>query len=1220
MLTAPDLSRVGRMFSLSPGGRGEGVRLPLKAIGNKQRRRANRLVIPAFQPKLAERPMLSGRRLSLKNFALTGLIGLGCGFTIHSAAAQDFDFFEKKIRPMLAEHCYQCHSQQSGKTEGGLRLDTRAGWLKGGETGPAIVPGEPEKSPLIKAVRSSDKDPRMPPKDHRLAEAQIADLVAWVKMGAPDPRTNEVQRAAAVASKPSIDFAEARKAWAFHPPKTPLVPRVKNGTWPRSPIDHFILAKLEQQDLLPASAAGRRTLIRRASFDLTGLPPTPGEIDDFLADPSADAFAKVVDRLLGSPHYGERWARHWLDVARYTDSFDARGIGGEGDVPEAYRYRDWVVQAFNGDLPYDQFILNQFAGDLLPADAPGGFNTNGLIATGLFVIGEWGTGDADKEKMLTDIVDDQVDVTGRAFLGLTVACARCHDHKFDPIPTQDYYGLAGIFFSSHILPSPGAKTAGSPVLRLPLASAAELTARTNHALRVAELEKAIEKATDEQIAALAKQTLPETSRYLMAAVDYKHRPAAQANLTLADFAAKSGDAFHPIPELLRQWVDYLGGSDLALMTKPVREINGIAGLHGFRNAKGADTPSVTVNANDQPVSFITITLPPRSLAVHPSPQSGVAVGWKSPITGRVQIHGRVADADDKCGNGIAWTLDLRSGDRSRELASGAIENGGAQELGPASKPPAKTPDAAGTPLIVEVKPGEIIQLVILPKGDYSCDTTVVELEIAEQDAPKRAWNLSREVVPDLHAGGGGNPHSDAFGNKEVWHFYDMAKAAKAGEAPPDSKLAKWIRAAESFSAGDTARLEVETAASALQQSLEELQQSASASPPSLNTNSPDSKLYAELTNPRSAFWSAARSDPTLLTPVSRETLAKLSSELAALKQTPLPPIPVAHGLQEGGTPKSAHEGIHDARVHIRGRYDRLGDLVARHFPRILAGEDQPPISEGSGRLQLARWIASPDNPLTARVMVNRLWQHHFGEGIVRTPNNYGKLGAPPTHPELLDYLAGEFVKSGWSIKAMHRAIMLSAAYQQSSSADPATLKADPDNLLFGRMNRRRLESEAIRDSLLAVSDSLDRATGGPAIRDLNTKRRTLYVMTVRSDRATYQSLFDAADPVAIVEKRIDSTVAPQALFMLNHPFALAQTKALAGRALKQAPPGPAAKIEWLYHLLYGRPPTDQEKQIGLAAVEQTFASDAAGQPVPAEQAWEQYCQVLLCANEFVYVE
>ena len=779
---------------------------------------------------------------------------------------------------------------------------------------------------------------------------------------------------------------ENNRLWAYRKPEPQAVPAVSEADWPRNGIDHFILKRIEEKGLSPVPAADKRTLIRRATFDLIGLPPTPEEIAAFLADTSTNAFTKVIERLLTSPHYGERWARHWLDVVRYTDSFDSRGTGGEGDVAEAYRYRDWVVNAFNRDLPYDQFISEQIAGDILATNAPGKFDPDKLIATGVYVIGEWGTGDADKEKMLTDIVDDQVDLTSRAFLGLTVACARCHDHKFDPISMQDYYGMAGFFFSSHILPNPGVKTAGSPVLRIPLASREELERR---------------KQEEQRLEALV-MTLP----------------AAQ-------------------------------------LTNLAKNIHGKTGVHALQNGARSGTPSLTANLNDKEVKFITITMPPRSIAVHPSPKAGVAVTWKSPVSGRVKITGRVADADGNCGNGIEWALHYQT----NKISSGTINNGGSASI----------PERE-----IEVQSGELVRLVILPKGEYSCDTTVVELQVD-------SWRLSADLLVAFEKG---EP-------SEVWSAYDL------GPKPPG-----------------------------------------------------------------------------------------------------LPPVPVAHGLQEGGTPKSAYEGIADARVHLRGRYDNLGEVVPRRFPEILAKEI--PKLTGSGRLQLARWIASPENPLTARVMVNRIWQHHFGDGIVRTPNNYGKLGSPPTHPELLDHLALEFIKSGWSIKAMHRAIMLSATWQQSTIPDPEVLRADPENLLFTRMNRRRLESEAIRDSLLFVGNRLDRSVGGRAIRAFEAPRRTLYIMTIRSERATFQCLFDAADANTIAEKRNVSTVAPQALFLMNHPFALEQADALARRAPEKD------RIPWLYRMLYGREPSNTEVRLGLAAAESS--------------SWADYCHVLLCANEFVYVD
>jgi hypothetical protein len=759
------------------------------------------------------------------SFLLVGLLLAPSGALADSSADE---FFEKEVRPLLANRCQKCHGDKDAK--GGLHLTSRAALLKGGDTGPAVVAGKPDDSLLVQAIRYKDS-PRMPPKE-KLSDRDIATLTRWVQLGAPWPSSVE----APIASGTKFQITEEqRRFWAFQPVRPAALPVVKNSAWPRSGIDRFILARLEARGLSPAQPADKRTLIRRATFDLTGLPPTPEAIDAFLRDNSADAYARVLDRLLVSPAYGERWGRHWLDVVRYADCIDNRFIGGPPDVNDIWRYRDWVVDSFNRDLAYDRFLRMQIAGDLLPV-ASEAERFASIVATGMLAIGRWEQGEADKEKMMTDIVDDQIDVVGRALLGLTIACARCHDHKFDPISNADYYALAGIFFSSHVIPDPGSKTGDTRRLRVPLASQAEVDRRRHHAYEVQELERLLKEQS---------------------------------------------------------------------------------------------------------------------------------------------------------------------------------------------------------------------------------------------------------------------------------------------------------------------------------------------------------------------------SDP-----------AELAAALQTLKDNAPAPLPTAHGILEGGVPTSMYANIGDARIHIRGSYTRLGDVVPRRFPNILAGEKQPAITQGSGRLELAQWIASPQNPLTARVMVNRLWQHHFGEGIVRTSSNFGKLGERPTHPELLDYLADQFVKSGWSVKAMHRAMMLSATYQQSAVAEPRTLEADRDNRGFGRMNRRRLESEALRDSLLAVAGKLDGTMGGPAMRDFNSPRRTLYQLTVRSDRSGFGPLFDVADPTASVERRTVSTVAPQALFLLNHPFALEQAKAVAKRLGTPERGQEKARIEQAYGLLYGRLPEAAETQIGVA-----FLSKGA-----LEQAWQDYCHVLLCANEFMYVD
>jgi hypothetical protein len=1106
------------------------------------------------------------------------LLGTGTSRAADKPDPATAEFFEKEIRPLLTERCFKCHGGE--KTRGSLKLTSRATLLQGGDSGPAAVPGDPDKSLLLQAVRHDGL--KMPPKE-KLKDQEIEKLTRWVKLGLPWPETGA--SAVAVRTDQEYQITEAqRRFWSFQPLRDVAPPAVKDGTWPRSGIDRFILAGLEAHGLRPTKPADKHTLIRRATFDLIGLPPTPQEIDAFLADESPEAFARVVDRLLASPHYGERWGRHWLDVVRYTDSFDARIVKGDGntmDIPASFRYRDWVVDALNRDLPYDQFIINQIAGDLLPGPEPGTMNVPGTIATGMLAIGNWGGGDADKEKLLTDIADDQVDVVSRAFLGLTVACARCHDHPFDPIPTDDYYSLAGIFFSSHILQDPGPKTNGPPMLRIPLMTLEEKTKRDQYAARVSELEKEIKQLRDVRQAAVAKVLLPQTSRYLTAAWEYRHQPAP----ALADFAAgRQLDA-----EVLRHWIAYLGMGDFRLLNKPVSNAHGNAGLSMWQGEKPA--LSLTVNTTDKELAFLTIKMPPHSVAVHPSPAGGVGVAWKSPINGPVRISGRVADADGVCGDGIEWVVRQRSLGGNRELASGAIPNGGAQKL-------SEGKNAVGLETVT-VREGEAVVLVVLPKKEYSCDTTVVELEISELEGAKRVWNLTTDLLTDPLEGGRGNPHRDGHGNRDVWHFCDLADDQPAGGTGDGSALARWRAAVEQVAAGKAERNAIDKAALEVEQALQAVEV----------LKGPDARLYQDLTAVGSPFLSRALEEQALPAE-ERQKLARLTTELDSLKKDPPPPPPFAHGVQEGGCPQSPQVGTHDVRVHIRGRYDRLGKQVPRRFPRILAGENQQPITEGSGRLQLARWVASPDNPLTPRVIVNRVWQQHFGEGLVRTPGNFGKQGEPPTNPDLLDNLARVLIDSGWSLKTLHRTILLSAVYQQGSIAEETTLKADPDNRLFSRMNRRRLEAEAIRDSLLAVSGRLDRTPGGPPSQDFNMTRRTLYFMTIRSDRTSFRELFDAADPTAIIDKRGVSTVAPQALFLLNHPFAVEQATALA-RRICQDEADEGARVMRLYDLLYGRPPKAAEVEVGRSLLRR--AGDG-------EAAWLVYCQVLLCANEFIMLD
>ena len=1070
------------------------------------------------------------------------------------------EFFEATIRPILVERCQKCHGDDA-KPKGGLRLTSRAAVLKGGDTGPSAVSGKPGESPIVAAVRYLD-EPKMPPKA-KLPDAEVAALAKWVEMGMPwpgsDARADGPPAPSSTNATPEA-IAAARRTWTFRAPEKPPIPVVSNPSWATSEIDKFILAKLDANGLEPAPRADERTLIRRATFDLIGLPPSPREVADFLADDSPEAFAKVVDRLLASPGYGERWGRRWLDVVRYADSLDNRGSGGPGDILDAWRYRDWVVSALNKDMPYDQFARDQIAGDLLPPDSAStdsdGFNREGTIATTMLAIGNWGNGDADKEKVVTDIADDQVDVVSKAFLGLTVACARCHDHKFDPISQADYYGLAGMFFSTRILEKIADKGAGEGIIRVPLASRAELERRAARDRRIAELGKSLDEMRKSAYAALASEMKPQAGQYLLAAHDYRSKPDAG---TLPEFAASRG----LMPFALRQWVQAVGGDEPRTLPTKVQNIGGIAGIVAWYGPAG--WASATANTTPETHQVQTFRLPARSISVHPGPASAAVVSWSSPIAGKVRISGRVADNDPACGNGVSWSLQHRAASGVVEIASGDLGNGAQMALGQAKD---------GEKLAsIAVAKGDRIDLVIAPKGEYACDTTTIDLLISEWDGPA-TWDVTRDCLDTFLAA---NPHADRSGHEEVWRFADAPNPSEPGGAMA-SALAGWRSAV----AGGADRATLETVAETL----------AGAFP---------------LDDESSPFRINDPADEVALSPAARASLEASTAELAKLRADAPPPIEFANAAQDGGVPNGSHPGTHDVRIHHRGRYDKLGDLVPRRFPIVLAGDDQPAITDGSGRLDLARWISRPENPLFARVMVNRLWQGHFGEALARTPSNFGRLGGNPSHPELLDWLAVRLVESGWSLKAIHRAIMLSSTYQQSSTPSADGLRIDGDNRWLSHQNRRRLESETIRDNLVSASGEMDPRMGGPADRDANTLRRGLYVITIRSDRSTPAALFDQADSTAPADHRNESTVAPQSLYLMNNSFVVKRAEVLAKRLLAEAGDD-RSRIARSYEILFARAPTTEEVQVGLEMV-------AGG-----ENSWASYCHVLLCTNEFLYID
>jgi hypothetical protein len=722
---------------------------------------------------------------------------------------------------------------------------------------------------------------------------------------------------------------------------------------------------------------------------------------------------------------------------------------------------------------------------------------------------------------------------------------------------------------------------------------AEVEKHRRHTARVRELEKKLEREVEEHYTSFARGLLPHTARYLLAAWEYQSRPASQANLSAGEWASKRGLQ----PFALTRWVDYLGGSRLGefhLLRLPVRDYDGEPGVHVW--AVSAERPWWGANSTDHEIPIETFLLPPRSVSVNPGLEGG-AVGWKSPFTGRVRITGRLTDADPHDGVGVAWAVDHAGAGGRRELSSGEMPNGGSEALDQGRNP--------GPLASVDVQVGDVIYLQVwLRTGDAHYDITNVELTVTRLDGPGR-WDLTSDVVGNFLAA---NPHADARGNAGVWGFYDMAGSNRKQRLPAvDPALGAWHQAVAKIAAGTMSRVGLEQAAREFQHAVER--------------GGPDNPLAHDLTGARGPFRVPPRDDARYLSAEAGAALAKRAAELEHLRKS-TPPLPCAHGAQEGGVRFSLFPGLQDARVHVRGNYSRLGRRVPRRFPEILGGSARPAITSGSGRLELAHWIASADHPLTARVMANRIWQHHFGEGLVRTPSNFGALGAPPTHPGLLDYLAVRFIASGWSVKDLHRMILLSAAYQQSSKPRAESLRLDPNNLLFSRMNRRRLEAEALRDSVLAACGCLDGRPGGPPDADAHSPRRMLYLRTARAARSGFGALFDAADPSIQVDKRTVSTVAPQALFLMNNPLVAGKVGLLVRRPEVAARESPPDRIQALYRLLFGRAATAEEVDVGrrfVGAMTEQPASVKSGGGTPLGP-WEAYAQALLLSNEFLFVD
>ncbi len=939
------------------------------------------------------------RRQNIRRWCLVpGCIALAlalCGTQLRaeddapSITPEKLEFFEARIRPVLIKHCYECHSAKSEEIKGNLLVDSAAGLLQGGDSGPAIVAGKPNESPLIEALRYDGVE--MPPAG-RLPPNVVKDFERWVEMGSPDPRTDH-PAPGVIKPQRTIDLEAGRQFWAFRPVENHQRPDVSDKAWPKSDIDAFVLRKLEAAKLKPAADADRRTLIRRLFFDLIGLPPSPEEVAAFLDDKSETAVQSVVDRLLDSPQFGVHWGRHWLDVARYADS---NGADFNATFHNAWKYRDYVIDSFNRDKPFDQFVREQIAGDLLPHENDEQL-TEGIIATGFLMLGTKMLSERDKEKLTMDVVDEQLNTIGQTFMAMTLGCARCHDHKFDPIPTKDYYALAGILKSTRTLKGESQQYVSTwPRRQLP--------------------------AEEEHLAAVRKFEL--TKKELEASI----KAAKNQSTTL--------------------------GKKIELLRK--------------------NTNSLLVDDAEAKLTG-----------------SWTKSTFSKPFIGEGYIH------DAKSEKGEKWA----------EFT------------------------------------------VKIPR------TATYDVQLAYSGTTGRADNV---------------PISIKHAESEVEVSLDQEK-----KGPIDGLFASLGHFP--FETGKPAVITVSTRGTVGYVTLDavRLVELDDKGKPVVNEISEDDK---ERKGAEADLKSATEEQKQL-----EEKLKQLDKDAPA-------PLPQAIAVADA-------EQVDDCEINIRGEHRNLGPKAPRGFLQVAYSGAALKIEEKqSGRRELAEWIGSSDHPLTARVFVNRIWHHLMGQGIVSSVDNFGRLGDKPTHPELLDRLAADFVRDGWSTKQAVRQIVLSRTYQMSSRHDEVSWNADPENRLLWRAHRRRIPAESIRDAVLSVSGQLDLTPDGSPVEGLGTLvtqnvadekqieqkatlHRSAYLPIIRSQLSPMLAIFDFADPDLVVGRRSVTNVPAQALLLLNSPFVMEQAELAAERVsstVSTKAPDDRPIIERTYELVLSRRPSDAE--------------------------------------------
>jgi hypothetical protein len=1101
---------------------------------------------------------------------------------LSAAPAEGTEFFEKKVRPILTQHCYRCHSGQAKKLRGGLRLDSREAMLKGGDSGPSLVAGQPDKSKLIEAVGYKNVELQMPPRD-KLPETAIADLTAWVKMGAPWPKEQTV---ADGPSRSAFDLAARKRAhWAWRSIRPQTPPTVRDATWPRDPIDRFILAKLDDKGLSPAKPADGRTLLRRLYFDLIGLPPSPEEVEAYLRDSSPEAVEKVVDRLLSSPHFGERWGRHWLDLVRYAET---RGHEFDYPIPNAYQYRDYVIRAINADVPYNQFVVEHLAGDLLPKPRlhPERHFNESILATGFWFLGEEVHSPVDIRQDQADRFDNKVDVLSKAFLGLTVACARCHDHKFDAISTKDYYALFGFLQSSHYRL---ARFDSMEHNRHVAAELWELRAKGRAAIRKA-------------LAASLRPGAERLAEYLLAAREAMQAGADATPRRMAEIAHT-----HKLDvALLGQWVTHLrtAADDekdplhlWAMFSRDARR----SASRGAANQAKSDTQVILDYAHSAPKDWL-----PDGFAFGPAPvRAGELYIDGTPEKPALSFREHTAAEKDP-----AW--DVLKSAPGGENDPGAL--GGAVRAGRTLRTPT-----------FPLTDGKVFYLVKGSGFVYAAVGSHVMIAGPLHGHLVRTFNTGDRfqwISHDLSAYQGQRIHLEFTPTGNAPLAVAQIAVGAASRAAPNSSPARLagptppLLLPRSFADDESA---VAIAEKYQRIFLDTLSKLAADGIPGSDHAADHARLANWMTRHAALFGA------TLPVEEARAFLTRQARIAARIQSESRLCVAMSDGSAE------------DDYVFIRGSHKAHGETVPRRFLESLNGPTPLAASQGSGRLELARQMTDPPvNPFLPRVAVNRVWHHLFGRGIVASTDNFGVLGERPTHPELLDHLADRFIREGWSIKKLIRTLVLSRAYRMASQSDAASDRADPGDVLLHRMRMRRLEGEAIRDAMLLVSGRfVDRLYGPPVPVHLTAfqegrgrpasgpldgdGRRSLYLSVRRNFLSSFLLAFDTPSPFSTVGRRTVSNVPAQSLILLNDPFVHGQAQLWAKRVLAR-PGSVRERIIRMYESAFTRAPTETELSECIAFLERSNnkpGAQATGHEDPA--AWADLAHVLFNVKEFIFL-